>query len=53
MHAAWETIKKHPKITTTVDVYFFGIAFFNEDIKEKQDFKIIPKRYKPWQIDWI
>lgn len=37
MTAAWETIKKHPKVTTTIDLYFMGIVFFNTDLS-KEDF---------------
>lgn len=37
MAAAWEQIKKHPKVTTTIDLYFMGIVFFNTDLS-KEDF---------------
>ena len=39
MTDAWESIKKHPKVTVTIDTFFWGIVFFrNEQIKE--NFKI-------------
>lgn len=37
MTTAWETIKKHPKVTTTVDLFFMGIVFFNPELS-KEDF---------------
>ncbi len=37
MTAAWEQIKKHPKVTTTIDLFFLGIVFFNTDLS-KEDF---------------
>lgn len=37
MTAAWETVKKHPKVTSTIDLYFMGIVFFNTDLS-KEDF---------------
>ena len=37
MNMAWEEIKKHPKVTSTIDLYFMGIMFFNPDLS-KEDF---------------
>jgi predicted O-methyltransferase YrrM len=37
MTAAWEEIKKHPKVTSTIDLFFMGIVFFNTDLS-KEDF---------------
>ena len=39
MEEAWEIIKKDPRITVSVDVFWFGIAFFRKGII-KQDFII-------------
>ncbi len=36
MTAAWETIKKHPKVTSTIDLYFMGIVFFNPDLSKEE-----------------
>ena len=40
MEAAWETIKLHPQVTLTIDLFFIGIVFFNPDINHKQHFTI-------------
>ncbi|WP_338733303.1 O-methyltransferase [Mangrovimonas cancribranchiae] len=39
MTEAWETIKQHPKVTVTIDTYFWGLVFFRTE-QAKQHFKI-------------
>lgn len=39
MQEAWSEIKKHPKVTVTVDVFYFGIVFFRKE-QAKEHFKI-------------
>jgi len=39
MQEAWIEIKKHPKVTVTVDVFHFGIVFFRKE-QAKEHFKI-------------
>lgn len=35
MAEAWEAIKKHPKVTVTIDTFFWGFVFFRkEQVKE-------------------
>jgi len=35
MTEAWETIKQHPKVTVTIDTFFWGFVFFRkEQLKE-------------------
>jgi predicted O-methyltransferase YrrM len=35
MNEAWETIKNHPKVTVTIDTFFWGFVFFRkEQVKE-------------------
>ncbi len=40
MEEAWAKIKEHPSVRLTIDLFFFGLVFFNEDIKVKQHFTI-------------
>lgn len=40
MEKAWDTIKKHPSVRCTVDLFFIGIVFFRQEFHEKQDFRI-------------
>jgi predicted O-methyltransferase YrrM len=39
MTEAWETIKQHPKVTVTIDTYFWGFIFFREE-QQKEHFTI-------------
>jgi len=39
MKEAWEEIKNHPKITVTVNIFYWGIVFFRRE-QEKQHFTI-------------
>lgn len=32
MSEAWSIIKKHSKVTTTIDTFFWGIVFFNNEL---------------------
>jgi len=50
MQEAWHTIKNHPSVSLSIDLFWCGIVFFKEDIIEKQAYTLIPYKYKPWQI---
>lgn len=39
MEQAWETIKADPRVTVTIDTYFWGLAFFRRE-QEKEHFVI-------------
>ena len=49
MSEAWDIIKSHKAVKFTVDLYYFGLVFFNDDLKEVQHFKILDSKFKPWQ----
>jgi predicted O-methyltransferase YrrM len=40
MEQAWETIKEHPAVRCSIDLFFIGIVFFRQEFKEKQYFTI-------------
>lgn len=40
MEQAWKTIKAHPAVRCTVDLFFIGIIFFRQEFQEKQHFTI-------------
>ncbi|MCH2083954.1 MAG: class I SAM-dependent methyltransferase [Saprospiraceae bacterium] len=50
MEEAWEEIKKHPKVALSIDLFHFGVLFFDHRTKEKQHYKIVPKWWKPWHL---
>lgn len=39
MTEAWETIKTHPKVTVTIDSFFWGLVFFRKE-QQKEHFTI-------------
>lgn len=40
MEEAWHTIRLHPAVTCSIDLFFVGIISFSPDFKEKQHFSI-------------
>ena len=42
MQETWAIIKEHPKVTVSIDTYFWGIVFFRKE-QEKQHFIIRTK----------
>ena len=39
MKEAWEEIKKHPKVSVTIDLFWIGLVFFKKG-QVKEDFKV-------------
>lgn len=35
MDEAWETIKEHPQVTLTIDLFWIGLVFFRKDQEKK------------------
>jgi predicted O-methyltransferase YrrM len=40
MEEAWSDIKRDSRVLLTVDLFFIGLVFFNNDFRTKQDFAI-------------
>ncbi|MEP7277136.1 MAG: class I SAM-dependent methyltransferase [Bacteroidota bacterium] len=40
MESAWQLIKDHPAVLLTIDLFFMGLVFLNDDFKVKQHFVI-------------
>jgi predicted O-methyltransferase YrrM len=40
MEDAWKTIKQHPSVRCTIDLFFIGIVLFRQEFKEKQNFSV-------------
>ena len=38
MHEAWQQIKANEQVTLSIDLFYFGIVFFQKAFREKQDF---------------
>jgi hypothetical protein len=39
MEAAWNTIRQHPKVKVSIDIYYMGIVFFKEELS-KEDYTL-------------
>jgi len=53
MAAAWEKIKQHPQVTISIDLYFMGLVFFRKEQKEKAHYRLVPARWKRWQLGFF
>ena len=40
MEDAWQVIRSHPSVRTSIDIFFLGFVFFRSGFREKQDFTI-------------
>ncbi len=40
MEEAWETIRQHPAVRCSMDLFFIGIVVFRKEFREKQHFSI-------------
>ena len=50
MEEAWEIVKKHPKVTVTIDTFQWGIVFFRSE-QVKEDFVV--RTEKSFFLDYI
>ena len=49
MTKAWQRIKEHSAVRQTLDLYYFGLVFFNENFKQKEHHRILKSAFKPWK----
>lgn len=50
MHEAWTTIKAHPAVGFSIDLFRMGIIYLDQSVMPIQHFQLIDYRYKPWSI---
>lgn len=53
MHRAWQSIKAHPRVRLSIDVFTAGLVLFRTEQQEVEHFTLIPARYKPWQMGFF
>ncbi len=53
MEQAWEEIKRHEAVTLSIDLFFFGVVFFQKDFQAKEHYTLIPWGLKPWSLGLI
>lgn len=50
MEKAWEDAKNLAAVRASLDVYHFGLLFFQEGLSQEQHLAYIPTKYKPWRL---
>lgn len=50
MQQAWNHINQHPRVRVAIDLFDFGVLFFDPAVRQKIELKLVPARYKPWRI---
>ncbi len=53
MEQAWATIKAHPKVKITIDLFFFGVVFFRKENQVQEHYRLVPWLWKPWRIGFL
>ena len=53
MTEAWEIIRNHPEVKLSVDLFYSGLVFFREEIREPQHVSLIRHRFKPWRLGFF
>ncbi len=52
MEQAWEELKKFPEVTASVDVYHFGLLFFDPGM-DGPHLSLLSTRWKPWRLGFF
>lgn len=50
MQEAWQEIIKHDSVAFSLDLFRFGIVFFDHSVMEKQHFSLIEAKWKLWSF---
>lgn len=53
MEAGWKEICNREDVRLSLDFYYFGCIFFNEDFRQKSHFDLIKYSLKPWQMGFF
>lgn len=53
MTKAWQEIKDKKIYGATIDLFQFGIGVHNPSMKEKKNYTVIPRKYKPWNLGFF
>jgi len=50
MMEAWDTVRQHPQVRLSIDLFYCGMIFFKEEISTPQHVSLIRQRFKPWHL---
>lgn len=48
MHDAWQYISCHPRVSVSIDMYYFGVVFLKKDVQQSRDIALAKSLWKPW-----
>lgn len=50
MEKTWESIRRLPEVTLSIDLFWTGILFFDPSLQVKQHYRLVPWAAKPWRL---
>lgn len=53
MEAAWDWVKRQPGVSLSIDLYRWGVVFFDPAVRKPQHLDIVPWRWKPWHMGFF
>lgn len=53
METAWYALQQHERVRFSVDLFHFGLIFFNPNIKIRSHISLIKAKYKPWRMGFF
>ena len=53
MERAWGEMRRHPRVSLSVDLFHVGLLFFRKKQREKEHFTVIKASWKPWRMGFF
>ncbi|MCO6491248.1 MAG: class I SAM-dependent methyltransferase [Phaeodactylibacter sp.] len=53
MEEAWAAMRRHPRVSLSVDLFHLGLLFFREEQREQEHFTVIRSGWKPWRMGFF
>jgi predicted O-methyltransferase YrrM len=53
MQEAWQVLKSNEEVTLSLDLFYYGILFFNTENQEREHHMVIPLKYKPFKLGFF
>ncbi len=53
MELAWLEIRRHERVSMSVDLYKMGVLFFRQELQQQEHHVLIPQRFKPWRLGFF
>ena len=53
MEEAWQQLKVHPRVRMSIDLWRWGILFFDPKVLQVQHLTLAPSAWKPWHMGFF